>query len=169
MWNVLFDINGADSFKKNLQVSSFSTLMECLRLVSDEQFCGGRMTKAQGEIKTPNWPDKKYEPGTSCSWLITVEPNMVSGKLTHSVQPLYSPSSLLWLIESLYLCLFGYQVIHVNFDKFAVEDDAYCRFDYVAFFNGGERDDSRLIGKYCGDQVPEWVTEISEAFKVVLK
>lgn len=78
-------------------------------------------------------------------------------------------SSLLWLIESLYLCLFGYQVIHVNFDKFAVEDDAYCRFDYVAFFNGGERDDSRLIGKYCGDQVPEWVTEISEAFKVVLK
>lgn len=46
-------------------------------------------------------------------------------------------------------------MIHVNFDKFAVEDDTYCRFDYVAFFNGGERDDSRLIGKYCGDQVPE--------------
>lgn len=46
-------------------------------------------------------------------------------------------------------------MIHVNFDKFAVEDDAYCRFDYVAFFNGGERDDSRLIGKYCGDQVPQ--------------
>ncbi|XP_003450532.1 procollagen C-endopeptidase enhancer a [Oreochromis niloticus] len=90
--------------------------------VSDQQFCGGRITKAQGEIKTPNWPDKKYDPGTSCSWLITVDPNMV---------------------------------IHVNFDKFALEDDAYCRFDYVAFFNGGERDDSRLIGKYCGDQVPE--------------
>ncbi|XP_030601901.1 procollagen C-endopeptidase enhancer a [Archocentrus centrarchus] len=88
----------------------------------DQQFCGGKITKAQGEIKTPNWPDKKYPSGTSCSWLITVEPDMV---------------------------------IHVNFDKFLLESDIYCRFDYVAFFNGGERDDSRLIGKYCGLQVPE--------------
>lgn len=70
---------------------------------------------------TPNWPDKKYPPGTSCSWLITVEPDMV---------------------------------IKVSFNKFILEADTYCRFDYVAFFNGGERDDSRLIGKYCGDQAP---------------
>lgn len=48
----------------------------------------------------------------------------------------------------------GHQVIKVSFDKFIVEADTYCRFDYVAFFNGGERDDSRLIGKYCGDQAP---------------
>uniref|UniRef100_A0A3Q3JP38 Procollagen C-endopeptidase enhancer a n=1 Tax=Monopterus albus TaxID=43700 RepID=A0A3Q3JP38_MONAL len=90
--------------------------------VNDQQFCGGKITKAQGEIKTPNWPDKKYPPGTSCSWLITVEPDMV---------------------------------IHVRFDKFVLEADTYCRFDYVAFFNGGEKDDSRLIGRYCGDQAPE--------------
>ncbi|CAJ1064311.1 procollagen C-endopeptidase enhancer a [Xyrichtys novacula] len=90
--------------------------------VDDEQFCGGKITKSQGEIKTPNWPDKKYPPGTSCSWLITVEPDMV---------------------------------IQVKFDKFVLEADTYCRFDYVAFFNGGERDDSRLIGKYCGDQSPQ--------------
>ncbi|XP_017268069.1 procollagen C-endopeptidase enhancer a [Kryptolebias marmoratus] len=89
---------------------------------SDQQFCGGKMTKTQGEIKTPNWPDKKYPPGTSCSWLITVEPD---------------------------------RVIQVTFDKFVLEADTYCRFDYVAFFNGGERDDSRLIGKYCGDQAPQ--------------
>ncbi|XP_018547091.1 procollagen C-endopeptidase enhancer a [Lates calcarifer] len=90
--------------------------------VDDQQFCGGRITKSQGEIKTPNWPDKKYPPGTSCSWLISVEPDMV---------------------------------IQVKFDKFVLEADTYCRFDYVAFFNGGERDDSRLIGKYCGDQTPQ--------------
>ncbi|KAM9348462.1 procollagen C-endopeptidase enhancer a [Symphorus nematophorus] len=90
--------------------------------VDDQQFCGGKITKAQGEIKTPNWPDKKYPPGTSCSWLITVEPDMV---------------------------------IQVRFDKFVLEADTYCRFDYVAFFNGGETDDSRLIGKYCGDQTPQ--------------
>ncbi|MEQ2176989.1 hypothetical protein GOODEAATRI_033946, partial [Goodea atripinnis] len=87
-----------------------------------EQFCGGKMTKSQGEIKTPNWPDRKYPPGTSCSWLITVEPD---------------------------------RVIQVKFDKFVLEADTYCRFDYVAFFNGGQRDDSRLIGKYCGDQSPQ--------------
>lgn len=90
--------------------------------VDDKQFCGGKITKSQGEIKTPNWPDEKYPPGTSCSWLITVEPNMV---------------------------------IQVKFDKFALEADTFCRFDYVAFFNGGEKDDSRLIGRYCGDQAPE--------------
>ncbi|XP_033954738.1 procollagen C-endopeptidase enhancer a [Pseudochaenichthys georgianus] len=89
--------------------------------VDDHQFCGGKMTKAQGEIKTPNWPDSKYPAGTSCSWLITVEPDMV---------------------------------IQVTFGKFVLEGDSYCRFDYVAFFNGGEKDDSRLIGKYCGDRAP---------------
>ncbi|XP_076024928.1 procollagen C-endopeptidase enhancer a [Genypterus blacodes] len=88
----------------------------------DQQFCGGKLTKSQGEIKTPNWPDKKYPPGTSCSWLITVEPEMV---------------------------------IQVRFDKFVLESDSYCRFDYVAFFNGGQKDDSRLIGRYCGDRAPE--------------
>lgn len=59
--------------------SAIVVLTECVRLVSDEQFCGGKITKSQGEIMTPNWPDKKYPPGTSCSWLITVEPDMVGG------------------------------------------------------------------------------------------
>ncbi|XP_029957686.1 procollagen C-endopeptidase enhancer a [Salarias fasciatus] len=90
--------------------------------VDDEQFCGGKITKSQGEIKTPNWPDKKYPPGTTCAWLITVEPDMV---------------------------------IKVTFDKFVLEADTYCRFDYVVFYNGGERDDSRLIGRYCGDVAPQ--------------
>ncbi|XP_061753832.1 procollagen C-endopeptidase enhancer 2-like isoform X2 [Nerophis ophidion] len=88
----------------------------------DQQFCGGKITKAQGEIKSPNWPNNKYPSGTSCSWLITVDAD---------------------------------KVIQVNFDKFVLEADTYCRFDYVAFFNGGEKDDSRLIGKYCGDQAPQ--------------
>ncbi|KAM6907359.1 procollagen C-endopeptidase enhancer a [Xenentodon cancila] len=100
---------------------------------SDEPFCGGKMTKAQGEIKTPNWPEKKYPPGTSCSWLITAEPNMV---------------------------------VHVAFDKFVLEPDTYCRFDYVAFYNGGERDDSRLIGKYCGDQTPQPIISTSNVLLV---
>ncbi|KAJ4929977.1 hypothetical protein JOQ06_018993 [Pogonophryne albipinna] len=101
--------------------------------VDDHQFCGGKITKAQGEIKTPNWPDSKYPAGTSCSWLITVEPGMV---------------------------------IQVTFGKFVLEGDSYCRFDYVAFFNGGEKDDSRLIGKYCGDRAPQPIITSSNVLLV---
>jgi len=48
--------------------------------MSEHQFCGGKLTKSQGTIKTPNWPEKNYPPGISCSWLITVEPEMVREK-----------------------------------------------------------------------------------------
>uniref|UniRef100_A0A667ZU71 Procollagen C-endopeptidase enhancer b n=1 Tax=Myripristis murdjan TaxID=586833 RepID=A0A667ZU71_9TELE len=89
--------------------------------VEGNQFCGGRLTKAQGSVKTPNWPDSNYPAGISCSWHISVEPS---------------------------------NVIEVKFVKLDLEADTYCRYDYVAFFNGGERDDSRRIGKYCGDTVP---------------
>ncbi len=47
------------------------------------------------------------------------------------------------------------QVIGVKFEKLDLELDTYCRYDYVALFNGGENDDSRRIGKFCGDMVPE--------------
>ncbi|XP_041738201.1 procollagen C-endopeptidase enhancer 2 isoform X2 [Coregonus clupeaformis] len=89
--------------------------------MDENQFCGGRLTKAQGSIKTPNWPNSDYPAGISCSWHISVEAS---------------------------------NVIEVKFEKLDIEADTYCRYDYVAFFNGGERDDSRRIGKYCGDRVP---------------
>ncbi|KAM9034328.1 procollagen C-endopeptidase enhancer 2 [Sarcophilus harrisii] len=46
------------------------------------------------------------------------------------------------------------QVIEVKFEKFDVEQDNYCRYDYVAIFNGGEINDAKRIGKYCGDRPP---------------
>lgn len=46
------------------------------------------------------------------------------------------------------------QVIEVKFEKLDLEPDAYCRYDYVALFNGGEKDNSRRIGKFCGDRAP---------------
>jgi len=52
-------------------------------LVPEEQFCGGKITKSQGEIATPNWPEKKYPPGITCSWLITVDPGMVTRAHLH--------------------------------------------------------------------------------------
>lgn len=56
-----------------------SSLSSCGGGVSTEdQFCGGRLTKAQGSVKTPNWPNSNYPAGISCSWHISVEPNNVS-------------------------------------------------------------------------------------------
>ncbi|XP_041635927.1 procollagen C-endopeptidase enhancer b [Cheilinus undulatus] len=89
--------------------------------VEENQFCGGRLTKSQGSVRTPNWPNSNYPAGISCSWHISVEPS---------------------------------NVIEVKFEKLDLEPDTYCRYDYVALFNGGEKDNSRRIGKFCGDRTP---------------
>ncbi|XP_027143514.1 procollagen C-endopeptidase enhancer b isoform X2 [Larimichthys crocea] len=89
--------------------------------MEENQFCGGRLTKSQGSVKTPNWPNSNYPAGISCSWHISVEPS---------------------------------NVIEVKFVKLDLEPDTYCRYDYVALFNGGERDNSRRIGRFCGDKAP---------------
>ena len=46
------------------------------------------------------------------------------------------------------------KLIELKFEKFDVERDNYCRYDYVAVFNGGEVNDAKRIGKYCGDSPP---------------
>ncbi|XP_034082223.1 procollagen C-endopeptidase enhancer b [Gymnodraco acuticeps] len=89
--------------------------------MEEHQFCGGRLTKSQGSVKTPNWPNSNYPAGISCSWHISVEPS---------------------------------NVIEVKFVKLDLEPDTYCRYDYVALFNGGEKDNTRRIGKFCGDRHP---------------
>ncbi|XP_048372931.1 procollagen C-endopeptidase enhancer 1 [Sphaerodactylus townsendi] len=89
--------------------------------INENQFCGGKLEKPQGTLKTPNWPESDYPPGISCSW--------------HIIAPMD-------------------KVIMLTFGKFDVEPDTYCRYDYVAVFNGGDRDDSQRIGKFCGDTSP---------------
>uniref|UniRef100_H3CP19 Procollagen C-endopeptidase enhancer b n=1 Tax=Tetraodon nigroviridis TaxID=99883 RepID=H3CP19_TETNG len=89
--------------------------------MEEDQFCGGRLTKTHGSVKTPNWPNSNYPAGISCSWHISVPPS---------------------------------NVIEVKFEKLDLEPDTYCRYDYVALFNGGETDNSRRIGKFCGDRAP---------------
>ncbi|XP_077171498.1 procollagen C-endopeptidase enhancer 1 [Paroedura picta] len=89
--------------------------------VNENQFCGGKLEKPQGTLKTPNWPESDYPAGISCSW--------------HIIAP-------------------KDKVVALTFGKFDVEPDTYCRYDYVAVFNGADRDDSRRIGKFCGDHSP---------------
>nr|XP_056706127.1 procollagen C-endopeptidase enhancer 2 [Euleptes europaea] len=86
-----------------------------------DQYCGGLLDKPSGSFKTPNWPDRDYPAGVTCSWHIVAPKN---------------------------------QLIELKFEKFDVERDNYCRYDYVAVFNGGEINDAKRIGKYCGDSPP---------------
>ncbi|KAM6260962.1 procollagen C-endopeptidase enhancer 2 isoform 2-T2 [Spheniscus humboldti] len=86
-----------------------------------DQYCGGRLEKPSGSFQTPNWPERDYPAGVTCSWHIVAPKN---------------------------------QLIELKFEKFDVERDNYCRYDYVAVFNGGEIDDAKRIGKYCGDSPP---------------
>ncbi|NXM07602.1 PCOC1 endopeptidase, partial [Tyrannus savana] len=38
--------------------------------------------------------------------------------------------------------------------RFDVEPDPHCRYDYVAVFEGGARDDARRLGRFCGEETP---------------
>ncbi|OCT90902.1 hypothetical protein XELAEV_18019519mg [Xenopus laevis] len=49
------------------------------------------------------------------------------------------------------------KVVELSFGKFDVEGDSYCRYDYLAVFNGGQSDNTRLIGKFCGDSPPKTI------------
>uniref|UniRef100_A0A8C5LAI1 Procollagen C-endopeptidase enhancer protein n=1 Tax=Jaculus jaculus TaxID=51337 RepID=A0A8C5LAI1_JACJA len=46
------------------------------------------------------------------------------------------------------------QVIALTFGKFDVEPDTYCRYDSVSVFDGAVNDDSKRLGKFCGDKAP---------------
>ena len=45
--------------------------------------------------------------------------------------------------------------IQLSFIYFDLERSATCRFDYVTVYDGpDDKDDSRLIGKFCGHNSP---------------
>lgn len=46
---------------------------------AEQQFCGGRLEKEEGTLKTPNWPEENYPAGISCSWHIVAPPDKVGG------------------------------------------------------------------------------------------
>ncbi|TKS87682.1 Procollagen C-endopeptidase enhancer 2 [Collichthys lucidus] len=42
-----------------------------------DQYCGGRLDKPTGTFKTPNWPEKDYPAGVTCSWHIVAPKNQI--------------------------------------------------------------------------------------------
>uniref|UniRef100_A0A668UAU3 Procollagen C-endopeptidase enhancer 2b n=1 Tax=Oreochromis aureus TaxID=47969 RepID=A0A668UAU3_OREAU len=42
-----------------------------------DQYCGGRLLKPSGTFKTPNWPEKDYPAGVTCSWHIVAPKNQI--------------------------------------------------------------------------------------------
>lgn len=76
-------VEGGDRFwcfntRIDLDVLWKLTTLISIHTHTENQFCGGRLTKSQGSVKTPNWPNSDYPAGISCSWHISVEPSNVS-------------------------------------------------------------------------------------------
>lgn len=42
-----------------------------------DQYCGGRLEKPSGSFHTPNWPERDYPAGVTCSWHIVAPKNQV--------------------------------------------------------------------------------------------
>ncbi|XP_026854141.2 procollagen C-endopeptidase enhancer 2 isoform X1 [Electrophorus electricus] len=42
-----------------------------------ERYCGGRLDEPSGTLKTPNWPDRDYPAGVTCSWHIVAPENQI--------------------------------------------------------------------------------------------
>ncbi|XP_062894970.1 procollagen C-endopeptidase enhancer 2-like [Mobula hypostoma] len=92
---------------------------------TESQFCGGKLVKPQGSFTTPNWPDKTYPTGITCTWHIVARPH---------------------------------QYVELNFEKFAIEDDTYCRYDYVTIYNGDRSEEGQRLGRFCGSTLPGSIT-----------
>lgn len=45
--------------------------------MAGDRYCGGLLDKPSGMIKTPNWPDKDYPAGVTCSWNIVAPQDQV--------------------------------------------------------------------------------------------
>lgn len=48
-----------------------------------DQYCGGLLDQSSGSFKTPNWPDRDYPAGVTCSWHIVAPKNQVSHIQVH--------------------------------------------------------------------------------------
>uniref|UniRef100_UPI00358F0658 procollagen C-endopeptidase enhancer 2 n=1 Tax=Myxine glutinosa TaxID=7769 RepID=UPI00358F0658 len=48
------------------------------------------------------------------------------------------------------------KVIELRFDKFDLEEDLYCRYDYMSIFDG-KSDSAQRISKLCGSEVPRTI------------
>lgn len=61
---------------------------QCAVLPGD-QYCGGRLEKPSGSFQTPNWPERDYPAGVTCSWHIVAPKNQVM----HCPTPPPSPAA----------------------------------------------------------------------------
>lgn len=59
------------------KISEDYTRCELNLYSTGDQYCGGRLDKPSGTFKTPNWPEKDYPAGVTCSWHIVAPKNQV--------------------------------------------------------------------------------------------
>lgn len=56
-------------------------------VLAGDQYCGGRLEKPSGSFQTPNWPERDYPAGVTCSWHIVAPKNQVRGCHCPPVRP----------------------------------------------------------------------------------
>jgi len=71
-----------------------------------------------------------------------------------------------WLIE-----VSSDQAVNLRFEEFDVESsvNGNCQYDYLAVYDGTTVDSSNLIGRYCGDVLPDNVKSTSNTMTVQFK
>lgn len=52
-------------------------LVSTVPVLAGDQYCGGRLEKPSGSFQTPNWPERDYPAGVTCSWHIVAPKNQV--------------------------------------------------------------------------------------------
>ncbi|KAG7264554.1 hypothetical protein CRUP_019962 [Coryphaenoides rupestris] len=130
-----------------------------------EQYCGGRLDKSTGSFKTPNWPEKDYPAGVTCSWHILapkhqiIEVRFEKFDVERDNYCRYDHVSIFNGPEINDARRIGKfcgdsppAVVVFSFRFIDLESDNLCRYDYVDVYSGhtgGQR-----LGRFCGTSRP---------------
>jgi hypothetical protein len=135
--------------------------------------CGGYLNDSSGLLKSPTHP-VDYHHNLNCTWLIEVS----SDQAVNLRQVLFMLFEL-WAQQhkhrSFWFSLWRFQsnekVSHFRFEEFDVESsvNGNCQYDYLAVYDGTTVDSSNLIGRYCGDVLPDNVKSTSNTMTVQFK
>ncbi|KAM8967664.1 cubilin [Pelodytes ibericus] len=77
--------------------------------------------------------------------------------------PYYHNAECYWQLKA-----FGGSILEIQFEQFNLETHTNCNSDYLAVYNGNSTH-SPLLGKYCGNQLPEPIQSTASNMYVKLR
>ncbi|CAI2357829.1 unnamed protein product [Caenorhabditis sp. 36 PRJEB53466] len=58
--------------------------------------------------------------------------------------------------------------VRIHFSTFNIESEEGCQYDYIEIYDGSEATPELLIGRYCGDAIPEPVTSTGSELLLIM-